>query len=172
MDNCSICLESIESASKNCVATKCGHVFHFSCLKPCITKCPICRLSLRDDEPPPTDPVIYCHICTLLHPPPICYVLVAPSLQLKVYHVTAFLSVVNYAIMYVTIALQTFSLIKEDPSSVLTRLSHCAFVMFWITNVAIPTTSRKRIILSMLPVMHYFMFKDQFAHVLLLLMFK
>jgi hypothetical protein len=51
-NTCSICLESIESASKNHVATKCGHLFHFSCLKPCITKCPMCRTPLRDDEPP------------------------------------------------------------------------------------------------------------------------
>lgn len=159
MDNCIICLDSIESTSKNYVATECGHLFHFCCLKPCIKKCPLCRLSLHNDKPP-TD---LCDVCRRFHSLPMC----RQSPPLEAYHISGLLCTVTYASMYLIIALRSFSLVK-DPSSVLTKLSHCAFVTFCITHLLLPATSRMRIVLSSLLVWNYFMFNDQFAHVLLI----
>ena len=61
-DNCTICLEDI--GEDDCVKTKCGHSFHFSCLYKNIKKnkrsgdkCPLCRLKyIEANLPKPPKP--------------------------------------------------------------------------------------------------------------------
>ncbi|OMJ95431.1 hypothetical protein SteCoe_1196 [Stentor coeruleus] len=45
-EDCPICQDSLES---NCRRMRCGHVYHFSCLRPWLrmhNTCPVCRVSL------------------------------------------------------------------------------------------------------------------------------
>jgi hypothetical protein len=67
--DCPICMEQIESFTKNCVTTECGHCFHTSCLMTSVAHngfgCPYCRTAMakkvvreavipsEPDEPPP-----------------------------------------------------------------------------------------------------------------------
>ncbi len=57
--DCPICMECIESTTKNCVATECGHCFHANCLMTSVAHngfgCPYCRTAMaevpeEDDE--------------------------------------------------------------------------------------------------------------------------
>ena len=48
--DCPICMDCIESTSKNCVTTDCGHCFHTSCLMQSVAHngfgCPYCRTAM------------------------------------------------------------------------------------------------------------------------------
>ena len=50
--SCPICMDDIEETTKNCVTTKCGHVFHTSCLMQSIAHngfgCPYCRTVMAE----------------------------------------------------------------------------------------------------------------------------
>ena len=56
--DCPICMDCIESTTKNCVTTECGHCFHASCLMTSVAhtgfNCPYCRSKMaeeaKDDE--------------------------------------------------------------------------------------------------------------------------
>jgi len=57
--DCPICMDCIESTSKNCVTTECGHCFHTNCLMKSVAHngfgCPYCRTVMaeqpeEDDE--------------------------------------------------------------------------------------------------------------------------
>lgn len=53
---CSVCLEELSTENTNMTKTKCGHVFHLSCLLKSLTKknkCPMCRSDLEDPRPVP-----------------------------------------------------------------------------------------------------------------------
>jgi hypothetical protein len=51
--DCPICLEKIESFTKNYVTTECGHCFHTSCLMASVSHtgfgCPCCRTSMAKE---------------------------------------------------------------------------------------------------------------------------
>ena len=55
---CPICMDAIESVTKNCVTTECGHCFHANCLMKSVAHngfdCPYCRSKMaevpEDDE--------------------------------------------------------------------------------------------------------------------------
>lgn len=44
-DTCSVCLDPLEVSTINTTILKCGHTFHFSCIKS-QHKCPICRINM------------------------------------------------------------------------------------------------------------------------------
>ena len=50
--DCPICMDCIESSSKNCVTTACGHCFHTNCLMQCVAHngfgCPYCRTAMAE----------------------------------------------------------------------------------------------------------------------------
>ena len=57
--DCPICMDCIESSTKNCVTTECGHCFHTNCLMKSVAHngfgCPYCRTAMaeqpeEDDE--------------------------------------------------------------------------------------------------------------------------
>ena len=51
--DCPICMDCIESTSKNCVTTECGHCFHTNCLMQSVAHngfgCPYCRTAMADE---------------------------------------------------------------------------------------------------------------------------
>ena len=73
--DCPICMDCIESTTKNCVTTECGHCFHTNCLMQSVAHngfgCPYCRTAMadepddasteypgeEDDEEEPVDPL-------------------------------------------------------------------------------------------------------------------
>ena len=50
--DCPICMDCIESTSKNCVTTECGHCFHTNCLMKSVAHngfgCPYCRTAMAE----------------------------------------------------------------------------------------------------------------------------
>jgi len=50
--DCPICMDCIESTTKNCVTTECGHCFHASCLMTSVAHngfgCPYCRTKMAE----------------------------------------------------------------------------------------------------------------------------
>jgi len=50
--DCPICMDCIETASKNCVTTECGHCFHTKCLMQSVAHtgfdCPYCRTVMAE----------------------------------------------------------------------------------------------------------------------------
>jgi hypothetical protein len=50
--DCPICMDCIESTSKNCVTTDCGHCFHTNCLMQSVAHngfgCPYCRTAMAE----------------------------------------------------------------------------------------------------------------------------
>lgn len=51
--DCPICMDCIESTTKNCVTTECGHCFHTNCLMQSIAHngfgCPYCRTKMAEE---------------------------------------------------------------------------------------------------------------------------
>ena len=51
--DCPICMDCIESTTKNCVTTECGHCFHTNCLMTSIAHngfgCPYCRTAMAEE---------------------------------------------------------------------------------------------------------------------------
>ena len=51
--DCPICMDCIESTSKNCVTTECGHCFHTNCLMTSVAHngfgCPYCRTAMAEE---------------------------------------------------------------------------------------------------------------------------
>lgn len=52
-NDCPICMECIESTTKNCVTTECGHCFHTNCLMKSVAHngfgCPYCRTAMAEE---------------------------------------------------------------------------------------------------------------------------
>ena len=50
---CPICMDPIESTTRNCVATECGHCFHTNCLMTSVAHngfgCPYCRTKMAQE---------------------------------------------------------------------------------------------------------------------------
>lgn len=50
---CPICMDTIESTTRNCVATECGHCFHTNCLMTSVAHngfgCPYCRTEMAKE---------------------------------------------------------------------------------------------------------------------------
>ncbi len=50
--DCPICMDCIESTTKNCVTTECGHCFHTNCLMKSVAHngfgCPYCRTAMAE----------------------------------------------------------------------------------------------------------------------------
>ena len=50
--DCPICMDCIESTTKNCVTTECGHCFHTNCLMQSVAHngfgCPYCRSTMAE----------------------------------------------------------------------------------------------------------------------------
>lgn len=59
--DCPICMDCIETTSKNCVTTECGHCFHTNCLMQSVAHngfgCPYCRTAMA--EVPDEEETIY-----------------------------------------------------------------------------------------------------------------
>ena len=53
VNECPICMEPIESTTRNCVSTECGHCFHTSCLMTSVAHngfgCPYCRTKMAEE---------------------------------------------------------------------------------------------------------------------------
>lgn len=51
--DCPICMDCIESTTKNCVTTECGHCFHTNCLMQSVAHngfgCPYCRTKMAEE---------------------------------------------------------------------------------------------------------------------------
>lgn len=51
--DCPICMDCIESTTKNCVTTECGHCFHTNCLMQSVAHngfgCPYCRTAMAEE---------------------------------------------------------------------------------------------------------------------------
>lgn len=51
--DCPICMDCIESTTKNCVTTECGHCFHTNCLMKSVAHngfgCPYCRTAMAEE---------------------------------------------------------------------------------------------------------------------------
>ena len=51
--DCPICMDSIESTTRNCVTTECGHCFHANCLMQNVAHngfgCPYCRAAMIEE---------------------------------------------------------------------------------------------------------------------------
>lgn len=51
--DCPICMDCIESTTKNCVTTECGHCFHTNCLMTSVAHngfgCPYCRTAMAEE---------------------------------------------------------------------------------------------------------------------------
>ena len=51
--DCPICMDCIESTTKNCVTTECGHRFHTNCLMQSVAHngfgCPYCRTKMAEE---------------------------------------------------------------------------------------------------------------------------
>lgn len=51
--DCPICMDCIESTTKNCVTTECGHIFHTNCLMQNVVHngfgCPYCRTAMAEE---------------------------------------------------------------------------------------------------------------------------
>lgn len=51
--DCPICMDCIESTTKNCVTTECGHCFHANCLMQSVAHngfgCPYCRTKMAEE---------------------------------------------------------------------------------------------------------------------------
>ena len=60
--DCPICMDCIESITKNCVTTECGHCFHTNCLMQNVVHngfgCPYCR-TIMAEEPEEEESVVY-----------------------------------------------------------------------------------------------------------------
>ena len=60
--DCPICMDCIESTTKNCVTTECGHCFHTNCLMTSVAHngfgCPYCRAAMAE-EPEEDEETIY-----------------------------------------------------------------------------------------------------------------
>jgi hypothetical protein len=61
--DCPICMECIESTTKNCVTTECGHCFHTNCLMQSVAHngfgCPYCRTKMAEQPEEEDDESIY-----------------------------------------------------------------------------------------------------------------
>lgn len=60
--DCPICMDCIESTTKNCVTTECGHCFHTNCLMQSVAHngfgCPYCRTAMAE-EPEEDDETVW-----------------------------------------------------------------------------------------------------------------
>ena len=53
VNECPICMDPIESTTRNCVSTECGHCFHTNCLMTSVAHngfgCPYCRTKMAEE---------------------------------------------------------------------------------------------------------------------------
>lgn len=60
---CPICMDCIESTTKNCVTTDCGHCFHTNCLMQNVAHngfgCPYCRTIMAEEPDEEEESVVY-----------------------------------------------------------------------------------------------------------------
>jgi hypothetical protein len=61
--DCPICMDCIESTTKNCVTTECGHCFHTNCLMQNVVHngfgCPYCRTIMAEEPEEEEESVVY-----------------------------------------------------------------------------------------------------------------
>ena len=61
--DCPICMDCIESITKNCVTTECGHCFHTNCLMQNVVHngfgCPYCRTIMAEEPEEEEESVVY-----------------------------------------------------------------------------------------------------------------